>query len=75
MISDREIKKTAQNSLMKSFGFAPKLKDIVLLEATECGSKCQYVRFRIGDHEYAYDGFTIHHFEENERNVREELRT
>ena len=49
------MKKTVQNVLCDEYGFHPTMKQIVLLEGSD--DLC-YIRFRVGTHEYVYDGET-----------------
>ena len=52
-------RKYAQAALIKEYGFAPPLKDIVIREAIFDVILPQYVRFEVGGHEYSYDGITL----------------
>lgn len=49
------LKRTAQKAIASEFGMEPKLKDIVLLEAS--GDRT-YILFKIGKHEYSFDSYT-----------------
>ena len=50
--TNRELKRIAQTALESEYGFAPKLKDIVLLEADGIG---EYILFEIKGNEYKFN--------------------
>lgn len=52
------LKEYARGALLREYGFAPALNQIVLLETFFDGAP-QYVLFRVGNHEYSFDGFTM----------------
>lgn len=49
-----ECKRTVQRILLNEYGFAPSLKDIILLEAGHNGEYFDYVLFEVKKHEYCY---------------------
>ncbi len=50
----QELKKFAQEALQEYCGFAPKLKQIVLLESYEENKVCTYLMFKIDGYENLY---------------------
>lgn len=50
----QELKKFAQEALQEHFGFAPKLKQIVLLEAYTEHDVCTYLMVKIDGYENLY---------------------
>lgn len=52
--SKKAAKKVAQESLMKEYGFAPGLKNIILLESGYNGKYIDYLLFEVKGHEYCY---------------------
>lgn len=54
----RMLKEYARSALLREYGFAPALNQIVLLETFFNGVP-QYVLFRVGNHEYSFDGITM----------------
>lgn len=52
------LKEYARSALLREYGFAPNLNQIVLLESYFDGAP-QYVCFRVGNHEYSFDGITM----------------
>lgn len=50
----QKLKKLAQEALQEHFGFAPTLKQIVLLEAYEENKVCTYLMFKIDGYENLY---------------------
>ena len=56
-LTNIQLKKLVRDELKLQYGFAPKLNEIVLLEAVRDGS---YVLFRVDVHTYRYNnGYTI----------------
>lgn len=53
-LTNTELKKVAQSALKNSYGFAPALNAIALLEAHGDGS---YILFHIGEHIYEVDKY------------------
>ena len=51
-------KEYARAALLCEYGFGPDLNKIVLLETYYAGGP-QAVLFRIGNHEYSYDGISF----------------
>lgn len=52
--SKKVTKKIAQESLLKEYGFAPGLKNIILLESGYNGQYIDYILFEVNGHEYCY---------------------
>ena len=50
-----EIKEVIKEACVEKFGFAPKKKEIILLEAATKGDMLEYVSFRVGKKEYCYE--------------------
>ena len=64
-----EIKKIAQNALENEYGFAPSLKNIVLLESCSDGS---YILFRVNNQKYrVYNGAVDEKLTGNEKEISE----
>ena len=51
-------KEWARNALLRTYGFAPNLNQITLLESYFDGAP-KYVLFSIGWHRYSYDGISL----------------
>ena len=71
-MNNTEIKKIARNALKNEYGFAPALKDIVLLEAGEGRLSGWHINFRCGRHEYMIDGDVIEKLTGNEQAIRKD---
>ena len=53
-------KRYVRDAFLDLCGFAPKLKDINILDVLLfCAELPQYVTFSVGDHIYSYDGITM----------------
>lgn len=55
-LTNTELKKVAQNALKNSYGFAPALNAIALLETCGDGS---YILFHVGKHIYEVDKYSF----------------
>lgn len=55
--TSRELKSIVIAALDSEFGFAPKQKQVVLLEAAGDGT---YILFQVGKHEYRFDSYRMH---------------
>ena len=51
-LTKTELKKVVQTALKSKYGFAPSLRDIILLEATGTG---EYILFEINGNEYVFN--------------------
>jgi|GEM_PF-5467487 len=54
--TNTQLKTIAQRALKSEYGFAPKLKDIVLLEAFGTG---EYILFEINGQEYSFNSYMM----------------
>lgn len=54
--TNTQLKTIAQRALESEYGFAPKLKDIVLLEANSTG---EYIFFEVNGKEYSFNSYIM----------------
>lgn len=54
--TNNELKKIVQTALKSKYGYAPSLKDIILLEATGTG---EYILFEINGQEYSFNSYMM----------------
>ena len=55
-MTKEQIKKTAQAAMKSNYGYAPALREIKLLEASDDRT---YILFRIGDFEYEFRSYAF----------------
>ena len=54
--TNTQLKKIVQTALESKYGYAPSLKDIILLEATGTG---EYILFEINGQEYSFNSYMM----------------
>lgn len=54
--TNTQLKKIVQTALESKYGYAPSLKDIILLEANVTG---EYIRFEINGQEYSFNSYMM----------------
>lgn len=54
--TNTQLKKIVQTALESKYGYAPRLKDIILLEATGAG---EYILFEINGQEYSFNSYMM----------------
>lgn len=54
--TNTQLKKIVQTALESKYGYAPSLKDIILLEATSTG---EYILFEINGQKYSFNSYMM----------------